>query len=191
VSGIRTNAAAELLGVSPNTLRSWERRFGYPKPRRTQGGHRQYDLTELEALRRGALITLVLVFATALAACSGNSDESEPADGGAGGTATVADGEVAISADNLEFDASTIEAPAGAEFTITRGNNAHAYLDQDDNGKLELIAAGLDRHVYAWHANGTPVAGFPVLVMAGEEDILIPVRLSKRLQEKNLFQSLF
>jgi len=52
VSGIRTNAAAELLGVSPNTLRSWERRFDYPKPRRTQGGHRQYDLAELEALRR-------------------------------------------------------------------------------------------------------------------------------------------
>ncbi len=51
VSGIRTNAAAEILGVSPNTLRSWERRFGYPKPRRTQGGHRQYDLAELEALR--------------------------------------------------------------------------------------------------------------------------------------------
>jgi len=52
VSGIRTNAAAELLGVSPNTLRSWERRFDYPKPRRTQGGHRQYDLSELESLRR-------------------------------------------------------------------------------------------------------------------------------------------
>ena len=52
MSGIRTNAAAELLGVSPNTLRSWERRFGYPKPRRTQGGHRQYELTQLEALRR-------------------------------------------------------------------------------------------------------------------------------------------
>ena len=52
MSGIRTNAAAELLGVSPNTLRSWERRFDYPKPRRTQGGHRQYDLAELEALRR-------------------------------------------------------------------------------------------------------------------------------------------
>ena len=31
MSGIRTNAAAELLGVSPNTLRSWERRFGYPQ----------------------------------------------------------------------------------------------------------------------------------------------------------------
>jgi DNA-binding transcriptional MerR regulator len=57
VSGIRTNAAAELLGVSPNTLRSWERRFGYPKPRRTPGGHRQYELAELEALRRALLET--------------------------------------------------------------------------------------------------------------------------------------
>jgi len=57
MSGIRTNAAAELLGVSPNTLRSWERRFDYPQPRRTAGGHRQYDLTELEALRRALMET--------------------------------------------------------------------------------------------------------------------------------------
>ena len=57
MSGIRTNAAAELLGVSPNTLRSWERRFGYPAPRRSQGGHRQYELGELEALRRALLET--------------------------------------------------------------------------------------------------------------------------------------
>jgi MerR family transcriptional regulator, light-induced transcriptional regulator len=51
MSVVRTNAAAEILGVSPNTLRSWERRFDYPKPRRTQGGHRQYELAEVEALR--------------------------------------------------------------------------------------------------------------------------------------------
>ena len=57
MSGIRTNAAAELLGVSPNTLRSWERRFGYPKPRRTSGGHLQYELVELEALRRALMET--------------------------------------------------------------------------------------------------------------------------------------
>lgn len=48
---IRTNAAAAMLGVSPNTVRSWERRFGFPSPRRTQGGHRQFDLAEVEALR--------------------------------------------------------------------------------------------------------------------------------------------
>jgi hypothetical protein len=41
-----------MLGVSPNTLRSWERRFGYPTPRRTAGGHRQFDLAEIEALRQ-------------------------------------------------------------------------------------------------------------------------------------------
>lgn len=40
-----------MLGVSPNTLRSWERRFGFPEPRRTAGGHRQFDLSEIEALR--------------------------------------------------------------------------------------------------------------------------------------------
>jgi DNA-binding transcriptional MerR regulator len=52
MSGIRTNAAAVMLGVSPNTLRSWERRFGYPSPARTTGGHRQYDLAEVEALKQ-------------------------------------------------------------------------------------------------------------------------------------------
>jgi DNA-binding transcriptional MerR regulator len=51
VTTVRTNAAASMLGVSPNTLRSWERRFGYPTPRRTAGGHRQFDVRELEALR--------------------------------------------------------------------------------------------------------------------------------------------
>ena len=49
--GIRTNAAAEVLGVSPNTLRSWERRYGYPVPKRTAGNHRNYELVELQTLR--------------------------------------------------------------------------------------------------------------------------------------------
>jgi len=52
MSAIRTNAAAAMLGVSPNTLRSWERRFGFPSPRRSQGGHRQYELAEIDALRQ-------------------------------------------------------------------------------------------------------------------------------------------
>jgi len=52
MSVIRTNAAAALLGVSSNTLRSWESRFGYPQPQRTEGGHRQFDLAEIEALRQ-------------------------------------------------------------------------------------------------------------------------------------------
>jgi DNA-binding transcriptional MerR regulator len=51
MNGIRTNAAAVMLGISPNTLRSWERRYDFPKPHRSAGGHRQYSLIEIEALR--------------------------------------------------------------------------------------------------------------------------------------------
>jgi DNA-binding transcriptional MerR regulator len=51
MSGIRTSAAAELLGVSPSTLRGWERRLGHPQPRRTPGNQRQYDLEEIQILR--------------------------------------------------------------------------------------------------------------------------------------------
>jgi MerR family transcriptional regulator, light-induced transcriptional regulator len=49
--GIRTSAAAEMLGVSPSTLRTWERRLGYPRPQRSSGNHRQYELAQIEALR--------------------------------------------------------------------------------------------------------------------------------------------
>jgi DNA-binding transcriptional MerR regulator len=51
VNGIRTNAAAAMLGVSPSTLRSWERRYGFPRPLRSPGGHRLFSLTEIEAMR--------------------------------------------------------------------------------------------------------------------------------------------
>jgi len=51
MSGIRINAAAGMLGVSTSTLRSWERRLGYPQPQRTPGNHRLYELNEVEALR--------------------------------------------------------------------------------------------------------------------------------------------
>ncbi len=51
MTGIRTAAAAEMLGVSPSTLRTWERRLGYPQPQRTAGNHRHYELAEIEALR--------------------------------------------------------------------------------------------------------------------------------------------
>ena len=49
---ITTTAAASILGVSTNTLRSWERRYGFPRPRRSTGGHRRYALDEIQALRQ-------------------------------------------------------------------------------------------------------------------------------------------
>ncbi|MEA2302862.1 MAG: MerR family transcriptional regulator, light-induced transcriptional regulator [Solirubrobacteraceae bacterium] len=48
---LKTSEAAALLNVSPNTLRAWERRFGYPKPQRSPGKHRLYTHGEVAALR--------------------------------------------------------------------------------------------------------------------------------------------
>ena len=81
------------------------------------------------ALRRGALLSLSLTLGLALAACSGGDEPSEPGATGAGSggsTATVEGGAVEISADNLEFSVTTIEAPAGEDFTITLVNDDSA-----------------------------------------------------------------
>jgi DNA-binding transcriptional MerR regulator len=67
MGAIRTNAAAAMLGVSPSTLRSWERRFGFPAPRRSAGGHRQFSLAEIEALRSAFQETQNVSSAIALA----------------------------------------------------------------------------------------------------------------------------
>jgi plastocyanin len=63
-----------------------------------------------------ALLSLSLV-AVLVAACSSGGSASP------GGTATVADGAVTITAAELAFDAGTIEATAGESFTITLVNN--------------------------------------------------------------------
>jgi MerR family transcriptional regulator, light-induced transcriptional regulator len=51
VRTLKTSEAAALLNVSPNTLRAWERRFGYPQPQRSPGKHRLYTHGEVAALR--------------------------------------------------------------------------------------------------------------------------------------------
>ena len=40
-----------LLGIPVPTIRSWERRYGFPTPARTRGRHRRYALSEIERLR--------------------------------------------------------------------------------------------------------------------------------------------
>jgi hypothetical protein len=37
--------------------------------------------------------------------------------------------------------------------------------DLNGDHKPEIVAAGMDRHLYAWHADGSTVDGFPVLVV--------------------------
>jgi DNA-binding transcriptional MerR regulator len=74
--GIRTHAAANMLGVSPNTLRSWERRYGFPVPFRSPGGHRQFTLTQIESLRHTLAETHNVSSAISLARARGEGPSS-------------------------------------------------------------------------------------------------------------------
>jgi methanogenic corrinoid protein MtbC1 len=44
-------ALSRATGVPADTLRTWERRYGFPAPERTESGHRRYSLPTLERLR--------------------------------------------------------------------------------------------------------------------------------------------
>ena len=44
-------ALARATGVPAETLRTWERRYGFPEPERTSTGHRRYTLETLERVR--------------------------------------------------------------------------------------------------------------------------------------------
>jgi DNA-binding transcriptional MerR regulator len=44
-------AVAQMLGIPPATLRTWEDRYGIPVPERSPGGHRVYSRDQVEQLR--------------------------------------------------------------------------------------------------------------------------------------------
>ena len=85
-------------------------------------------------LRRVAPVALSLVVALVLVACGGGNDGASAGAGGASapagsaaaggsGTATVENGAIDITADNMAFNVVTIEAPANEAFTITLTND--------------------------------------------------------------------
>jgi DNA-binding transcriptional MerR regulator len=45
------SSVSVLLGIPIPTIRSWERRYGFPTPARTNGKHRRYSMDEVELLR--------------------------------------------------------------------------------------------------------------------------------------------
>ncbi|MEM7119542.1 MAG: MerR family transcriptional regulator [Chloroflexota bacterium] len=44
-------AVVQETGLKPDTLRAWERRYGLPNPRRTEGGHRLYTRRDIDTLK--------------------------------------------------------------------------------------------------------------------------------------------
>jgi DNA-binding transcriptional MerR regulator len=45
------STVSELLEIPIPTIRSWERRYGFPAPARTRGQHRRYSIAEADQLR--------------------------------------------------------------------------------------------------------------------------------------------
>jgi methanogenic corrinoid protein MtbC1 len=46
-----TKAVAQETGVPADTFRAWERRYGVPRPQRTEGGHRLYSERDIAIIR--------------------------------------------------------------------------------------------------------------------------------------------
>ena len=52
---LRLAQLTELTGLSALVIRAWERRYGFPSPIRTAGGHRRYSREQAEILLRASL----------------------------------------------------------------------------------------------------------------------------------------
>jgi MerR family transcriptional regulator, light-induced transcriptional regulator len=51
MTGLSIGALSQACGIPANTIRTWERRYGFPSPSRTQGGHRLYNTEDVSRLR--------------------------------------------------------------------------------------------------------------------------------------------
>jgi len=54
--GLRLAQLTAVTGLSPELIRAWERRYGFPNPDRTEGGHRRYSQHQVEGLHRAVLL---------------------------------------------------------------------------------------------------------------------------------------
>jgi hypothetical protein len=60
-----------------------------------------------------------------------------------------------------------------------------ANLDGSKNGSLEILAGAMDRHVYAWKANGRRVPGWPVLVADPEKTESVARRTHRLVRDES------
>ena len=93
-------------------------------------------------LRRAMTFSAVIALAALVAACSSSTSSSGDDGNTGGGTIAVTDGVVELSAADLAFDASVIQATAGEAFTISFANNdtaPHNVAIYTEEGGEEIV----------------------------------------------------
>jgi MerR family transcriptional regulator, light-induced transcriptional regulator len=84
VVGVRVGELARRVGVAPETLRAWERRYGVLRPARTAAGHRVYGSADVARARRmRELIESGWAAGEAARAVNETAESRAPAAGGA------------------------------------------------------------------------------------------------------------
>ncbi|MET9616031.1 MerR family transcriptional regulator [Kitasatospora indigofera] len=161
-AGITTGALARRLGVSPTTIRSWERRYGIGPDRHSPGHHRRYLPPDVERLETMCHLTAQgLPPAEAARVCNRPPAPPEPA-GRTAATPTapppVRTGDAPAEdrpADRVGGGHTLPVGPAGA---LCRGL-ARAAVRLDDPAMHELLAAGFATHgvVATWEDLAAPV----------------------------------
>ena len=123
---LKMGEAATLLNVSPNTLRAWERRFGFPTPQRTAGGHRCYLHGEVAALHESLAEGLSVAAAVSRARESLSSDTATLVDALAAFQPSRADAamESALALRSLEAAIEDVLLPALDELGARRGTDS-------------------------------------------------------------------
>src|SRR5690606_35328630 len=71
-------AAARATGVSESRLRTWERRYGIPRPERGPSGRRLYDEDDLAIIRRMAALVDSVVSALDASQAARSSSQPPP-----------------------------------------------------------------------------------------------------------------
>ncbi|MCX5208002.1 MerR family transcriptional regulator [Kitasatospora sp. NBC_00240] len=155
-AGISTGALARRLGVSPTTIRSWERRYGIGPDRHNPGHHRRYlppDVERLELMCR--LTAQGLPPAEAARVCNRPSGAAPGADGAPAPVPAPEAPAEGRPANRIGGGHALPVGPAGA---LCRGL-ARAAVRLDDPAMHELLAAGFATHgvVATWEELAAPV----------------------------------
>ncbi|MGW7098116.1 MerR family transcriptional regulator [Streptomyces sp. NPDC054883] len=116
-AALSTGAVARRLGVSPTTLRSWERRYAIGPARREDGRHRRWtpaDIARLELMCRLTAqgVPPSAAAGAALGAAPGGSAAARPAAVTPGGSTALPLGEVRAECRGLARAAVRLDAPA-------------------------------------------------------------------------------